>query len=77
MTRAVARLLTLAAGDVVQLAPDCTNPALAACFMVVEEVRDWGVTGYIPSCNGRIYYREANGRFHRIGAAEWLVKDSS
>ncbi len=66
-------MTSLKTGDVVQMAPDCTNKTFAGCFMVVEEVADWGVKGYFPTLDGHSYpYREQTGRFHRVGAAQWM-----
>lgn len=65
-------------GDVVQMAPDCTNVAFANCFMVVTELRGWGVIGYfIPfGSAGFIPYREEFGKFARIGRAEWFIGEA-
>ena len=34
-------------GDVVQIDPRL-HPKFAACFAIVEEVRNWGVIAYVP-----------------------------
>ena len=33
--------------DVVQINPEL-HPKFAACFAIVEEVRNWGVVAYVP-----------------------------
>jgi hypothetical protein len=66
-------------GDVVQLDPDLVrNKSLAACFMVVEEVKDWGVQGYIrvpgetrDAFPRRAYYRADHTEFEIVGSTIW------
>lgn len=68
-------------GDVVQMAPDCSNVAFAHCFMIVTEVRNWGVIGYFAPIGhfspigeiNYVPYREEFGKFARIGKAEWML----
>lgn len=70
---------TVKKGDVVQLDPDLVrNKALAACFMVVEEVKDWGVQGYVrvpgetrDDFPRRIYYRADHTEYERVGESIW------
>lgn len=75
--------IELAPGDIVQLSPDLHNRALAACLMIVTEVKSWGAVGYVP-CPGekgdeyavRAYYR---AQWHEmeatLGRAVWTVPD--
>jgi hypothetical protein len=76
----------LVPGDVVQLNPEVVkNPALAACFMTVTEVKDWGAMGYVEACGsakvvtvqGAAYYRAAWDEMEYIGHAEWKRDDES
>lgn len=65
----------VAVGDVVQIKPhDGKN--FGGCFMVVEEVRPWGLTGYcqVPG-RGVAYCRVETADHHRIGRAEWLLDE--
>lgn len=68
-------------GDIVQLDPDKTvNAMFAGCLMVVTEVKNWGVQGYVQSLGdggkvgGQAYYRAENGTFQPTkGQAHWLA----
>ena len=68
-------------GDIVQLDPVTTiNPAFAGCLMVVTEVKEWGVQGYVQALGeggkpgrGQAYYRAVTGTFERCGKAVWIV----
>lgn len=69
---------------VVQLDPDNTgNPMFAGCFMVVTEVKPWGVQGYVQALGedgnpgGQAYYRAMFGTFQPIGMAEWAIARDS
>jgi hypothetical protein len=62
MTEEQGRLLV--AGAIVQLGQMTENRAFAFCLMVVEQVRPWGVLGYVQalgddrqSVGGQAYYR--------------------
>jgi hypothetical protein len=68
-------------GDVVQLSPDtCGNPAFAACMLVVTEVKQWGVQGYVQSLGenrlpgGLAYYRAGWTEFEWVGCAAWITR---
>lgn len=73
-------------GDIVQINPTHpeVNVAFGACMMVVEEVREWGVQGYVQSLGDRsavggvAYYR---ARWDQIeptgGKAVWMTTDAS
>lgn len=62
-------------GDVIQIDPT-RDKLFGSCFMMVTEVKSWGVVGYveIPS-KGRAYYRCATEDFFHIGAAHWVPED--
>ena len=70
-------------GDVVQLSPVNTdNKAFSGCFMVVTDVKSWGVQGYVqvlgPNrdlAGGQAYYRAATGTFQVVGKAWWVVME--
>lgn len=71
-------------GDIVQLDPETTgNRAFAACLMIVDEVKPWGVQGYVQALGesreqpgGQAYYRAAWGTFEPTGGrAVWIVGD--
>lgn len=69
-------------GEVVQLSPTATtNKAFAACLMVVTEVKDWGVQGYVQGLGtreeqvGQAYFRAETGTFERtFGRAPWVIE---
>lgn len=67
-------------GMVVQLDPNTTtNKMFGACMMIVTEVKDWGIQGYVQSLGanremgGQAYYRAAWETFAHVGYAEWIV----
>lgn len=69
-------------GEIVQLNPETTgNKAFRGCLMVVSEVRQWGVQGYVQSLGatrdemgGQAYYRADTGTFERTGGkAPWII----
>lgn len=71
----------LTAGDIVQLDPELTkNKMFAGCLMVVDEIKSWGVQGYVQSLGsdgepgGQAYYRAEHGTFSQCGRAEWVIK---
>lgn len=80
-------MITVAIGTVVQLDPEKTgNKMFAGCFMVVSEVKSWGVQGYVQSLGengepgGQAYYRAVWGTFERIlpsGIAPWVIGSAS
>jgi len=64
--------------DIVQLHPEKTlNPHFAGCFMVVTEVKDWGVQGYcqnVGGAGGMFYYRAGPDEYERTGGkAVWVA----
>ena len=60
---------------VVQLNESTENESFIACFMVVTEVKDWGVVGYvtIPG-KGAAYYRAKAGTFDLIGETNLVLQ---
>lgn len=68
-------------GTLVQLNPELVgNKAFAGCIMVVTEVKDWGVQGYIQGIGetrdqhgGQAYYRAHWPEIEEVGEAEWVV----
>ena len=67
-------------GSIVQLNPGTVkNIAFTGTFMVVTEVKDWGVMGYVQSLGtrdktgGQAYYRAEWDEFELCGKAEWAV----
>lgn len=75
----------LAPGDVVQIGhvgPDGpANPGFSGCFMLVSEVRSWGVVGFVAMPQdregppARAYYRETHANLTRIGRAAFVPED--
>lgn len=73
-------------GDVVQINPDLASSAgnimFAGCFMVVEEIKTWGVMGYVAvpqdrkTWPGAAYYRAKWDDFKLVGAAWWTLQNS-
>jgi len=69
-------------GDIVQIKPDLKTKAFAGCLMVVTEVKDWGVEGYVQTVGdvervktgGQAYYRAETGSFEPTGGkAVWIT----
>ena len=59
-------------GDVVQITDE--RPGIRGALLLVEEVRTWGVQGFIHHVNtfeesSRIYLRLEHHQFERIGRA--------
>ncbi len=80
MNKNQSELLALKPGDVVQLNPEkIGNKAFTACFMVIDEVHEWGIQGYIQTVGtreesgGQAYYRAKWEEFEYIGRALWVV----
>lgn len=67
--------------EIIQLCPVKTgNKMFAGCFMVVTEIKKWGVQGYVQSLGsngepgGQAYYRAEWGTFEPTGAlAPWAI----
>lgn len=66
-------------GSVVQINAE-HDPCFGACFMVVTEVKSWGVQGYVkvPGADGGdAYYRVAFDKVAYIGRAELVHADQA
>lgn len=67
-------------GDVVQIDPD-RLPLFGGCFAIIEEVRSWGVIGYVPMPDkepGTIApIRLDWADCRKIGAAKWAIEDDT
>lgn len=68
-------------GCVVQLNPETVrNKAFAACFLVITELKAWGVQGYVQALGtreepgGQAYYRAQFDELGLVvGMAEWVA----
>lgn len=67
---------------VVQLSPETTkNPMFKGCMMIVTEIKDWGVQGYVQALGqrmqpgGQAYYRATWDEFVWVGEAFWTIGD--
>jgi hypothetical protein len=61
-------------GDVIQLDPE--HSRWGPVFVVADEVRTWGVQGYLIGPEdkkiGTVYVRVKHGHYARIGKAQWV-----
>ncbi len=58
-------------GDVVQINPESSD-TFSRCFMLVTEVKSWGLKGYFSLPNeGEAYYRAEHGSYELVGKAHW------
>lgn len=66
-------MVTLEAGDIVQLGPACHNPAFRYALLVVTRLHTWGITGYVQAPGGgQAYYRARPEEFEPTGGkAQW------
>lgn len=69
----------LSPGDIVQI-NDQERPGLIGALLLVEEVRAWGVQGFIHHINTfneatRIYLRLKHDQFERVGRAVLVPAD--
>lgn len=65
----------IAIGDVVQIDP-AHDEVFGSCFLVVTEVKSWGVQGYVKvPGGGDAYYRVAFNKIVLIGIAIWIRED--
>ena len=56
--------------------PEHDPGRFGGCFLVVTEVKRWGVQGYVtplPNEGGQAFYRVAFDKIVRIGRAEWAL----
>ncbi len=65
----------IAVNDVVQINPE-SDPKWGGCFLVVTEVKSWGIQGWlrIPMQSGSAHYRAPYEHIARVGVAEWVLK---
>lgn len=64
---------TIEVGDVVQISPD-HDELFGGQFLVVTEVKSWGVQGYVDIMEkGQAFYRVEFPHIVRIGKAEWML----
>lgn len=68
-------------GSIVQVNPECHHGREEQWFggtlVVVTEVRDWGVVGYVQNAgqDGQAYIRLKNGDYEDTGGcAVWIVQ---
>lgn len=72
-------------GDIVQIGPTYRPANFCYCFLVVEEVRSWGVKGYVagphPHKIGKVTQcarypvRVTWEQIHWVGKAHWFSED--
>lgn len=66
-------------GDVVQIAPECSNPMFGCCFLTVTEIKSWGVQGYVQGLGedgkigGQAYMRLKWEEFEYAGKSVWTT----
>jgi len=67
----------LSVGDVVQIDPEY-DEIFGGCFMVITEVKPWGLQGYFdsPGVDGLAFYRVKHENVSKIGPAVWLSNDA-
>lgn len=70
--------MALSPGDIVQITDE--RAGLVGALLMVEEVKAWGVQGFIHHIESfeestRIYLRVGFGRFERIGQAVMVPAD--
>lgn len=68
-------------GSIVQLDPEFTeNKMFVGCFLVVTEIKSWGVQGYVQglgsdgNMGGHAYYRAKKETFQLVGNAKWIIE---
>ena len=70
-----AMLTEYAVGDVVQIDP-AHDAMFGGAFLVVTELKSWGVMGYchpLAEAGGQAYYRVAFEHIAYVGKATWVV----
>lgn len=65
-------------GDVVQVSLE-SGDGFGGCFIIVSEVKEWGVQGYavVPGLGGRAFYRARLADVQKIGRAVWADEDAA
>lgn len=65
-------------GDVVQICPE-SNPVFGGCMLIVEEVKTWGVKGYVAIPASPLpqsaYLRVKHDDYEVVGVPTWVVSD--
>lgn len=57
--------------DVVQIVPE---HRWGGCFVIVSEVKSWGIQGYVQiPMQGQAYIRLNTGEFERIGKSLFII----
>ena len=75
-------LLKIEEGDVVQIDPE-SDGKFAACLMIVTEIKNWGLKGYVnvPGAivggSGQAHYRVSHDNYVKVGVAKWLIEGAS
>lgn len=69
----------LSPGDVVQITDE--RPGLVGAFLLVDEVRSWGVQGFVHHVESfeetrQIWLRLESGKFKRVGRADLAPEGS-
>lgn len=66
----------ISVNDVVQIDPE-KDERWGSCFLIVSEVKSWGVEGYlrIPMQEGNAFYRVPFENTALIGKAEWALPE--
>ena len=62
-------------GEIVQVDPNFET--FGACMVVVTEIKDWGIQGYVQSAgvNGQQYIRLHTGEFESTGGETvWIAR---
>ena len=68
-------------GDIVQVNPEYENKAFAGCFLMVEEIKNWGIMGFVnvpqkrEELPARAYIRIPFDQVEYIGKASWVPTD--
>ena len=80
MTQQEAEQQPVEVGTVLQLSPESeeVRPCFKGCFLVVTEVKTWGIQGYIPAVGatfdepgGLVFLRPKWEDLEFVGAAVW------
>lgn len=68
-------------GWLVQLNPETVgNPMFAGCIMVITELKEFGVQGYVQALGengkhgGQAYYRAKWDEIELVGNVEWMIE---
>ena len=73
------KMESIKAGSIVQVDPNCSNKVFAGCFVVVTEVKPFGIQGYVQmtgkedSIGGAAYIRLKWDDIEPCGDAVWML----